>query len=375
MTGAVGRLMISGPLVGEHRSGPGVHLLQLVRALLSRRPELAVVTRHCTLREPHANRESAARIGPRVRAVTTPVPATLLRALQAGVRLPTERMLAGRFDVYHQLHTDADPAVPGHRLVVTMHDTVALDWPDEEGHMYRHAGRLLHRAAAVVTVSEASKSAICDAFTLDPGRVHVVPNGVDHARFRPRDGAAPPGDRYVLYAGGHTPRKNVPRIIESFAAVRAQRPDQRLALVLAGPVIAAEPQLRAAAPRNLPPDALRFVGHVTDEEMPKLYSDAAALLYPSLAEGFGLPIVEAMACGIPVVTSDRGAMREVAGDAATLVDPEDADSIAAGLAHVLSGSAGETDRRRALGLRRAAAFSWPAAAEKLLAIYDRLATP
>jgi glycosyltransferase involved in cell wall biosynthesis len=375
------RLVISGPLVGDKPTGPAVHLTELTRAMIEQHHDLSVVVRHSSARGADANRESAARIDARIRPITTPIPATVLRCLQADLRFPPERLLLGSFDIYHQFHTDADPAVPSSRLVVTLHDTVALNWPGAEGRMYKHAGRLLRRAAAVITVSEFSKSAISAAFGVDPTRIHVVYNGVDHDRFRQLDTGEQRDavhamlgfdEPYLLFVGGFTPRKNVPRIIDAFALARRASGVEPLRLVLVGPVGAMERDLRAQTSADLPQDALVFAGYVPDERMPLLYNGAEALVYPSLYEGFGMPVVEAMSCGTPVVTANGSSLTEVAGDAAVLVDPQNVQSIADGIVRVISERADERAYRVRLGVARANDFNWTVAARQLLSIYDHV---
>lgn len=368
------RVLINAPLVSAEPAGPGVHLSELVRAMLSQRPTLELVARHNSVRGRDRNRTSAARIDPRVIPRTTPLPNTLIRATQSTIKFPGERLLAGRYDVYHQLHTEVDPAVPANKLVVTLHDTVALDWPEAEGTMYRHAGRLLRRAAAVITVSTFSKDSICHAFGVDSSRVHVVPNGLDHTVFAPARGAVrPQSSDYLLYVGGNTPRKNVDRLIEAFVAARSHLGRDDLRLVLVGPVTYAEQRLRAALPRDFPRSALEFVGHVDTEILVGLYRGAAALVTPSLYEGFGMPVTEAMACGTRVVAANGSALIEVAGGAATLVEPGSVESITKGIVEVLSETSQAREHWISLGLRRAAEFSWTATAEQTLALYDQVA--
>lgn len=371
------RLVLNGPLVGEQQTGSAVYVVQLIRAVLQQRPELEIVARHSTRTGPDANRRSAARIAPRVRAKTTPVPISVLRSAQARLRFPPERLLLGHYDVYHQLHTDADPAVPDEKLVVTLHDTVALQWPEQEGRMYKGAGHLLRRAAAVVTGSNFSKGEICSAFHVAPEHVHVAPYGVDHARYQPPTpqsiGPSTARSPYLLFVGGHTPRKNVERLIDAFSRIRTDLRRDDLTFVLTGPVVAHERELRLGAPSSLPAHSLVFSGYVTDEEVTALYQHAEALIFASLYEGFGLPILEAMACGTPVVTSDGSACAEVAGDAGVLVDPLDVDSIADGTAMVLQESAEQRADRVRLGTDHCRNFTWQRAAKDTLAIYDAVA--
>jgi glycosyltransferase involved in cell wall biosynthesis len=370
------RVLVSGPAVDATPTGAAVHLREMLRAALQQAPDLSVVLRGAGRHAASAVAASAARIDPRVQVSTTPVPARVLRPMQARLRQPSERLLAGRYDVFHQFHADADPAVPGDKLVVTLQDTVALTWPDDEGRMYPGVGRLLARAAAVVTVSEFSKSQIASAFPVDPDKIHVIANGVDHARFRPDrvpNPATRPDEPFLLYTGGRTPRKNVARIIEALAHVRRADPLSRLRLVLAGPVAAAEAGLRAGAPSDLDPKALDFTGFVDDETLADLYVAAEALIFPSLYEGFGLPILEAMATGTAVITSDGNACAEVAGDAAILVDPTSTAAIAAAISDVSSAPEAVRTSRRRRGISRAATFRWERSARELVELYGRIA--
>lgn len=366
--------MVNGPLVGPHPTGPAVHLTELLREILIARPDLHVTTRLNSVRRAGLNLASAAAIDPRVVARTTHLPERWVRSAQSRWGFPSERLLAGRYDIYHQFHTDAAPAVDADRLVVTLHDTVALTWPAEEGAMYAGAGPLLRRAAAVITVSEYSKAAICDAFDVRADQVHVIANGVRAERFRAPEAVpariveAP----YLLYCGGHTPRKNVGRLVQAFAAVRREPGLGALRLVLAGPVIQRQHDLRASAPADLPDEALVFPGFVGDHEMVALYQHAEAFVFPSLYEGFGMPVLEAMAAGTPVVTSRASALPEVAGGAAVYVDAGEADSVAAGILTVLSEDSAAATVRRQSGMDRATQFTWQAAARRTLDLYDTL---
>lgn len=372
MTGNVRRLMVNGPLIGVERSGPAVHLSELVRDLFIQRPDLRVTTRLNSVRRGALNRASAAAIDDRVLPRTTHLPQRWVRSAQTRWGFPSERLLAGDYDIYHQFHTDADPAVESDRLVVTLHDTVALTWPDEEGAMFVGAGGLLRRAAAVITVSAYSKASICDAFAVPEDRVHVIHNGVRSERFqvlsaRPTRIVDGP---YLLYCGGHTPRKNVWGLIQAFASVRAEPGLADLRLVLAGPVVHRERELRAAMPRAISSDAVIFAGFVSDREMVALYQHAAAFVFPSLYEGFGMPVLEAMAAGTPVVTGRRSALPEVGGSVPVYVDVDEPLSIARGVVEVLVADSSSAAARRQAGIDRALSFSWGASARATLDLYD-----
>jgi glycosyltransferase involved in cell wall biosynthesis len=272
------------------------------------------------------------------------------------------------------------------RVVVTLHDTLAIAHPELvfPGGKGRLAWKAKEHAAVawsdrIVTISEASRRDLIDWFRLPEDRVRVVTCGPE-AAFRPRpgpEGAAvlrkygvDPGGRYWLYVGGLSPHKNIPRLIEAFARLG---PDERLALVGDfGDVFHTHvPELRALVDRLGLAERVRFTGFVPDDDLAYLLTGAHALVMPSLMEGFGLPAVEAMACGTPVVASTAGALPEVVGDAGLLVDPMDVDAIAGGMRCLLDDPA-RRDLLAARSLGRAALFTWDAAARSLLAVFDDL---
>jgi glycosyltransferase involved in cell wall biosynthesis len=171
---------------------------------------------------------------------------------------------------------------------------------------------------------------------------------------------------YVLYVGALEPRKNIPGLLRAFVRLRADFPDLTLAL-------GGSPRWKfAEIPRALEELALepvvRFTGYIADSDLPALYSAAAAFCFPSFYEGFGLPVLEAMACGTPVVCSNTSSLPEVAGDAALLVEPRDEVALTEAIARVLTDEALAEDLRER-GLKRAASFSWDRTAELTLAVY------
>ena len=221
--------------------------------------------------------------------------------------------------------------------------------------------RSIRRADRVLTVSEFTKRELADAYSVSDEKVVVTPNGVDPV-FQPA-GPARDGRPYALFVGALQPRKN-PEL--ALMAVAAAEPDLRL--VVAGPEKRGGDDLRMWASRlGL---EVEFLAHVEKEELAALYRGAACLVFPSRYEGFGLPVLEAMACGTPVVASSIDAVREVAGDAAVLVDPDDPKALARGIARAVS----DGDRLARLGPERAKRFTWEAAARRTLAVYEELAT-
>jgi glycosyltransferase involved in cell wall biosynthesis len=267
------------------------------------------------------------------------------------------------------------------RRVVTLHDAIAFEYPQG----YPFLNNLLHRTYvpatlgnvdAVATDSEHARGALVRYLGLRPERVPVVPLGVDGGRFRP---VAPEQARavaarygldgpFVLYVGAYQARKNILALIDAFARVRRERPELRLAL--AGPSPWAYPALRERL-EGLGSAAVRALGYVADADLPSLYGAASVYVLPSLYEGFGIPVLEAMACGTPVVCSTASSLPEVAGDAALLVDPHDRDAIAAALGRVVSEPGLAADLRRR-GLARAGRFTWERTAAGYAALYQRL---
>ncbi len=237
-------------------------------------------------------------------------------------------------------------------MVVTVHDLAVLRQPGTFNQWTRHYSRLFvprvaRAARLLIAVSEFTKREVVELLGVSEGKVRVVHNGVDEV-FRP-EGPAAEGD-YVLAVGTLEPRKNLARVRE--AARRAGR------------------ELRVVGEQGwggVETDG--WLGRVSDERLAELYRGARCLVYPSLYEGFGLPVAEAMACGTPVVTSAGGATEEVAGGAAVLVDPLDVDAIAAGI----EDAERSRDELVRLGLERAQAFSWNVAAAATEDVYREAA--
>jgi glycosyltransferase involved in cell wall biosynthesis len=286
-------------------------------------------------------------------------------------------------DVYHSA-SSLGPLRTGCPWVMTVHDATLLTMRSQ----YGWADRLYHRvfgvlaarrADALIVPSEAARQAIARAYRIPESRMHVVLHGVsDHFRPRSPEACAPVlrhhglVSPYVLFVGARPPRKNLGRLIEAFGRVRGPGGDGRLQLAVAGPEEPGDEAAREQARRLGLDGAVRWLGYVRHEELPALYRGALCLAYPSLAEGFGLPILEAMACGTPVLTSARSAMAEVAGGAAMLVDPEDPAAIADGLRRFLD----DPRLRSELAIRgvaRAAGFCWRTAAAATVALYRGVA--
>jgi glycosyltransferase involved in cell wall biosynthesis len=277
----------------------------------------------------------------------------------------------------------AVPLLAGPPAVATVHDLSFERLPETFGRGQAAYLRLatrtaVRRAAALIAVSEFTRRELVALLGASAARVHVVPNGVD-AAFRP---ATPAGaaafrervglpERYLLTVGTLQPRKNLGTLLEAYALLRragAQPPD----LVVAGaPGWGEEDPRRQAAELGLAAQ-VHFTGFVPAAELPALYGAAALFACPSRYEGFGLPVLEAMACGTPVVVADAGALPEVAGEAGLAVGPDDVAGWAAALGAVLADPA-RAGAMAEQGLARAAGFSWPRAARETLAVYREVA--
>jgi glycosyltransferase involved in cell wall biosynthesis len=253
------------------------------------------------------------------------------------------------------------PLAAGRRNVVLIHDVAALRRPEAYGRFYAGYQRhllpvLARRACRLVTVSEFSRGEICALLGVPRDRIEVVPNGVD-PRFSPEADQAPAAQRfgldrpYVLAVGTSSARKNLGALREAARRLAEVGID----LVAAG---SQRGYLRGAPP----PVGVRRLGYVDDDLLPGLYAGARALAMPSLHEGFGLPCLEAMAAGVPVVAARRGALPETCGDAALLVEP-DPGLLAATLVSAVTDEAVREKLRKA-GLERARRFSWDAAAAR-----------
>jgi glycosyltransferase involved in cell wall biosynthesis len=222
--------------------------------------------------------------------------------------------------------------------------------------MERESRETAQRATRIVTPSEASRAQVADTLGVDAERVDVVPHGVDRARFRPDRGSGRlrVGQPYVLFVSQLHPRKNLGALREAMSRLGSER----ALVIVAGPARDRSDSSELAADAFAPIPGVRVVrvDAPSDTELASLMADSDAFCLPSRFEGFGLTALEAMACGAPVVCSDRGALPEVVGEAAVVTAP-DADSVEQGLRRVLE-DPGLAERLRAAGRRRAAGFTW-----------------
>ncbi|MGH2537159.1 MAG: glycosyltransferase family 4 protein [Candidatus Promineifilaceae bacterium] len=304
------------------------------------------------------------------------------RLAQAVMARQLSSQLAG-LDVFHTSDV-LNFSVPGARSVVTVHDLTAVLFPGYHtaGTRELQAQKLRFAQAeadAVICVSHNTRQDVIRHLGIQPARTHVVYEGVED-RFRPlpAEAIAPILARHGLTAGGYIlhvgtlePRKNLVRLLEAYRSLRRENPVAPK-LVLAGRQGWAADEILAALRAPDLAGHVHWLGPAASDDLPALYNGAVMLVLPSLYEGFGLPALEAMACGRPVIASNLSSLPEVVGDAGLLVDPADSQAIAAAMQALLARPDWQAELGRA-GRKRAQAFTWQRAAEETLAIYTALA--
>lgn len=285
-------------------------------------------------------------------------------------------LLLRRVDLFHGLDARITP-LRGPVRVATLHDLFSLERSDLASEAFRakkqsNYRRIADEADAVICVSRSTRDAFVAAFPHARARTHVVHHGVS-SRFRPasaEDVAALRARRglerpFLLFVGRLATRKNVPVLLEAFARVARERDD--LDLVLAGDASRGFATIAPTLERHPFPGRVRRLGFVPDEELPTLYSAAELLVFPSLSEGFGLPLLESISCGTPVVASDLPALREIGGADLIVADTKRDDLLAAALLQEL-GRPLDAGRRERLAAH-AAGFTWEATARRTLEVW------
>jgi glycosyltransferase involved in cell wall biosynthesis len=229
----------------------------------------------------------------------------------------------------------------------------------------------VRRADRIIAISESTKRDLCELLGADAGRVDVVHHGVDHELFRPDVTPAQRTTPYILSVGTLQPRKNYVMLMRAFNRLCESRCKQ-IELLIAGQRGWMYDEIEAEAKKSPYAGRIHLLGYVGDEMLAPLYRGATLVAMPSLYEGFGLPLLEAMACGAPVVASNASSFPEVAGDAAVLLDPDEPDVWAEAMRELL----GNEEKRRALqqkAIERAELFSWERTAQQTLVVYRKAA--
>jgi glycosyltransferase involved in cell wall biosynthesis len=302
-------------------------------------------------------------------------PRRLLQGIWDSAKWPPIEVFCGSIDLFHGLHFVLPPVRRAQR-VLTVHDLTYLKYPDYfENQALNNRGyrlelpRALAHADAVIADSQKTKEDLSELMKFPEERVRVIYMGIDHCLFTQVEGQKAAtlqklyglSRPYLIYlVGTPEPRKNLARTV---SGVRRAAP--QLDLVLIGP----QRRLKKLLGDNL--QNIIFTDVIPDELLPALLSGATISLYPSLYEGFGLPVLESMACGVPVITSDRGSLPEVAGGAAILVNPEDEDNISDAISELLKNESLQ-NRLKIMGRKRAGEFTWQKTAAQTLSLYREL---
>ena len=370
--GRGGGVGINVSIVGENPTGLGLYSVNIARELDRVRDDLTVFTSF-----PEAFGPLRARIR-RVPAVTRPgrgLPGHVVRLvwLQSMLRV---RARTARLSVVLNTVPEGILACPVPQVTV-VHDLLPLSFPAEyprQQYYFRFlVPRILRASRIVVADSENTRRSIIERYGLPPAKVRVVNPGYDSGVFYSNGfdpfagGQAPPN---LLYVGNLLPHKNLLCILDALAILRRRQPCR---LIIRGEGRPAyEGALRERVETLGLTNAVTFLGYVAETTLRDLYAHAACLVLPSLGEGFGLPVLEAMACGTPVIASNISSLPEVIGDAALNVDPRDTIGLADAMYRVLT----DRDLREALrqqGFRRAALFSWRRTAERMSRLLDEVA--
>jgi glycosyltransferase involved in cell wall biosynthesis len=303
------------------------------------------------------------------------VPRRLLQGVWETLKWPPAEFFCGSIDLFHGLHFVLPP-VRKARRILTVHDLTYLKYPDyflnrelNECGYQRELPMSLARTDAVIAVSQKTREDLIEILKIPQEKVRVIHEGVDAHFFNPVEEKKKAAIRalydltspYIVFlVGTPEPRKNLLKTVD---AARQAAPHFTLALI--GPRKPLKLLLKGDF-RNV-----NFTGVVPEEHLPALLSGARISLYPSLYEGFGLPVLESMACGTPVITSNRGALPEVAGNAALFVDPEDLDSIAGAILELINDDVLQ-NRLKIAGRKRAAEFTWQNTAKATLSLYREI---
>ena len=290
-------------------------------------------------------------------------------------------LVTGPVDIFHSPDFVLPP-VRGAKTLVTVHDLSFIRYPqcadaNLRAYLNKVVPRSVHRADLVLADSQSTKDDLVELLGVEARRIEVVYPGVEE-RFRPIEDQAllekvrerydlPP--RFILGLGTLQPRKNFSRLIEAYSLLVARHPSLRL--VIAGGKGWLYEEIFATVEQLGLEDKVIFPGFVADEHLPALYNLADLFVFPSLYEGFGLPPLEALACGAPVITSDASSLPEVVGEAGLMVEATDAEALAEAMNRVLEDN---TLRERiiAKGMKQAKKFTWEKAAAKLLSLYEAL---
>lgn len=359
----------------SQKAGIGRYTREIIKHLA----EIDKINSYVLLTPPQA---SGLDFPPNFQGKKLPLPERWMTILWHRLRFPLwVEVFTGPLDVFHSPDFVLPP-VKAARTILTVHDLSFLRLPHcSEPHLRAYLSKAVPRSARrahlILADSENTRQDVIELLDIPPGRVEVLYAGVDE-RFRPIGETAEVRTRYrlperfILSVGTLEPRKNYERLIEAFALLKGRVPSASdVKLVIVGQKGWLYEGIFAAVERLNLQGEIIFSGYVADEDLPALYSAAELFVYPSLYEGFGLPPLEAMACGTPVVASSAPCLPEVLGDAALFAPPDEVEAMASAMERALLDE-GLRHQLREKGFSRAKAFSWEKSARKLLEVYGRV---
>ena len=373
------------PAIDPRRTGVGMYTDALVRHLPPAMPDDRVVAWYLDVRRIGRRPRRFAGWAPNLSEHATRIPSRLFGPVALRARVPRLEWVSGAPDLVIATNY-LPPPTRSRGVVLIVHDLAFEAMPETAPHHDARWRRTFERwlllAAGVIVPSEATRAELVTHHQIEAGRIDVVPHGTDVDAFLPTSPLEVDAIRarfdipgpYIVFLGGLEPRKNLERLVRAFGTIA----ERDVSLVIAGGAVRWAPGYAEqvdAAIAELPPAArarVIRVGYVEDADRRALLSGAEILAYPSLAEGFGFPVLEGFAANVPVLTSNTSSLPEVAGEAAVLVDPTDATSIAAGLTEVLE----DSDLRnvlRAAGTARVASYTWQRCARETAAVLRRAA--
>ncbi len=368
------RIGINAHLLSDEASYRRAGIHQYIAQVLDHLPPLAPDSKYLLFSRHAAG--LADKPGFEVRASRWPTENRLLRIAWEQTAWPL--VAAGeKLDLLHSM-AFVTPLLSRIPTVITVFDLSFIHYPDsfpalQRRYLRSQTARSCRRARRVITISESSRQDVHQIFQVPLDRVDVVYPGVE-AQYRPLPAADVAAfrrheelpQRFLLHVGTLQPRKNIPVVLEALA--RIQRPD--LLLVLAGGKGWMYEEIFARVVALGLEDQVRFIGYVEDDALPLWYNAATVLLFPSVYEGFGLPVVEAMACGTPVIAAQSSSIPEAGGEAALYFNPHDSETLASGLTAVLDNE-DLAAAMREKGLIQAQRFSWQKAGEETALVYRR----
>jgi glycosyltransferase involved in cell wall biosynthesis len=367
-----------------NKTGIGIYAVELISALLKISADDAFKLFSCQTLGSGSSDQSFFSNEPFIKVFPSPnIPPNLMYFLWYCLKFPSIESMIGQVDIFHGL-SNVMPPTKKARTVLTIHDLAFMRIPDAHTRLRvtltpKFVRKSIAKADAILAVSEHTKKDIVELFGVDPEKITVSYNGVDHHRFLPirdpsiikkvcqRYGILRP---YIYYLGTIEPRKNVNVLLKAFSQVN-DRMGGCFQLVLSGKMGWKVDDLTKEIANMAARGNLIYTGYISDEDKAVLYNGAELFVYPSRYEGFGIPVVEAMACGCPVITTNVSSLPEVAGAAGMLVEPNNTEALADAMIKVLDSE----DLRRRMAeasLIQAAGFTWQRTAEVTKRVYSKL---